>query len=511
MRKVALAVLLMPLLAGSGGAIANERESLESLRDTTLALIEALVEQGVLSREKAQTLVQQAKEKSAAAAQVKLHTAGKPATVRVPYVPETVKQEIREQLKQEIIAQARAERWAEPNAVPSWVDRFTLDADLRVRMQLEQFQSDNAPPAFFQVQGQTSVNNTLEDRQRLNVRARLGFLLQTPDAITGGIRLTTGSSTSPVSTSATLGNTFGKHSIALDRAWLRYQPLEWMALQGGRMPNPFFSTDLLWHNDLGFDGLAVALAPFGRQDLDVKPFLTVGAFPVQEVELSSRDKWLYGVQAGTEYAFGPRSRLKIGAGYYRYENMAGIPNTPAAPNLRDYTAAQFRQKGNTVFNIDADANPNTNLYALAPNYRLASLTAVLDVAHWDPVHVILSGDVVKNIGFDRAEILQRTGRDVEPKTRGHQMRLTVGYPSIRDRHEWQVFGGYRYLQADAVPDAFNDADFHLGGTNHKGYVLGGSYGLGRNAALNVRWMSSKQISGLPLSVDVLQVDLGVRF
>jgi hypothetical protein len=62
-----------------------------------------------------------------------------------------------------------------------------------------------------------------------------------------------------------------------------------------------------------------------------------------------------------------------------------------------------------------------------------------------------------------------------------------------------------------VLDAFNDADFHLGGTNHKGYFFGASYGVGRNAAVNMRWMSSRQITGLPLSIDVLQLDFGVRF
>lgn len=508
--RFARTVIAAALSTFVGASHASERESLEQLRSTTLSLIEALVEQGVLTKEKAQSIIKHAEARAGAGHGAK-GAGDKPATVRVPYVPEVVKNEIREQLKQEIIAQARTERWAEPNAVPGWVDRFSLDADLRVRLQTERFAADNAPPAFFQVQGQTNVTNTLEDRERLNVRARLGFLMQTPESINGGIRITTGSTSSPVSTSSTLGNSFGKHSIALDRAWLSYRPLEWLRLQGGRMPNPFLSTDLVWHNDLGFDGLAVSLAPLDKPDRVVKPFLTAGAFPVQEVELSSRDKWLFGVQGGAEFQWGARTRFKLGAGYYHFDNMAGIPNAPATPNLNDYTAAQFRQKGNTVFNIDADGNPATNLYALAANYRLATLTAVLDLAQWDPVHVVLSAEAVKNVGFDRDEIAQRTGLAVDPQTRGHQVRVSLGYPSVRARHEWQVFAGHRYLQADAVLDAFNDADFHLGGTNHKGYFLGASYGVGRNAAVNMRWMSSRQITGLPLSIDVLQLDFGVRF
>jgi hypothetical protein len=501
-------VFAAALGAGSVATCASERESLEQLRGTTLGLIQALVEQGVLSKEKADAIVREAESRAKAQPTAK---DAKPATIRVPYVPEVVRNEIREQLKQEIIAQARTERWAEPNAVPSWLDRISLDADLRVRLQLERFQNDNAPPAFFQVQGQTNVTNTLEDRERLNIRARLGLLLNTPDDVSGGMRFTTGSSNSPVSTSSLLGNTFGKHSVALDRAWLRLQPLDWMRLQGGRMPNPFFGTDLVWHNDLGFDGAALQLAPFKQPERTFKPYLTLGVFPVQEVELSSKDKWLYGLQAGAEYHLDSRTRLKFAAAYYDYRNIAGQPNAPSAPNLFDFTAPQFRQKGNTVFNIDADGNPATNLYALAAKYRLANLTAVLAFAQWDPVHVVLAADAVKNVGFDRNEIRARTGLDVEPQVRGHQIRLTLGHPRINDKHDWQVFAGHRYLQSDAVLDAFNDTDFHLGGTNHKGYSIGGSYGIGRNTSIGFRWMSSKEISGAPLSIDVLQFDLSARF
>lgn len=511
-RRALVAIATIALVAVCGSARADERAALEQLRNTTLSLIQLLVEQGVIGKDKADALLREAERRATAAASAPAgHGKPAPARVRVPYVPEVVKNEIREQLKQEVLAQARAEGWAEPNAYPSWLDRIAFEGDLRVRAQVDGFQADNAPPAFFQVQGQTGVTNTLEDRHRLNLRARLGASLRVGDIVTGGMRLTTGSSSSPVSTSATLGNTFSKHTVALDRAWVRLQPLDWLRLEGGRMSNPFFGTDLVWHNDLGFDGVSATVAPFTRKDLAFRPFVTAGLFPIQEVELSSRDKWLEGGQIGAEHAFGPRTRLKFGVGYYRYRNIAGVPNSPAAPNLFDFTAPQFRQKGNTVFNIDADGNPGTNLWALAADYRLVNLTAVLDLAQWDPVHVLIAADVVKNVGFDRDAIRARTGLDLEPQTRGHQVRLTVGHPQVRELHEWQVFAGYRHLQRDAVLDAFTDGDFHLGGTNHKGWMLGFSYGIGRNAALSMRWMSSTQITGAPLAIDVLQVDLGARF
>jgi hypothetical protein len=84
-------------------------------------------------------------------------------------------------------------------------------------------------------------------------------------------------------------------------------------------------------------------------------------------------------------------------------------------------------------------------------------------------------------------------------------------PEVNRRHYWQVFGAYKYLERDAVLDAFNDSDFHLGGTNNKGFILGGLYGLDRNVSVGLRWLSSSQIDGPPLSMDVLQIDLNAKF
>ena len=60
-------------------------------------------------------------------------------------------------------------------------------------------------------------------------------------------------------------------------------------------------------------------------------------------------------------------------------------------------------------------------------------------------------------------------------------------------------------------DAFTDSDFHLGGTNATGYYFGGRYAFAANTTLGVRWFSAKQIEGLPLAIDVLQVDVIASF
>lgn len=492
------------LLVFASCAAADERRELEALRSTTLNLIRLLVAEGLLSQEKANELIRQAEQSAPP-------PGDKPRpVVRVPYVPEGVKQEMREEIKQEVLAQARAERWGEPNALPEWLERIAPEGDLRLRFQQDRFQDDNAPAVFFQLGG-ANIDNTTEDRERLRLRARIGLRVRANEWLSGGVRLATGSA-DPVSTNQTLGNSFAKSAAFVDRAYLQLDPAPWLTASGGRIPNPWFGTDLVWDEDLSFEGAALTFKP--QITARLGGFLTAGAFPLQEIAdaptTRAQDKWLYGTQAGFEWVALGRSRFKAGLGLYEFRNTEGIPNSFAS-TFYNLTAPALRQKGNTLFDIDNDGDPNTVLFALAPKFRLVNLTAALDLAHFDPVHVVLTGDYVRNLGFDRAEILSRTGLDLEPQITGYYARLLVGMPRLRERGDWQVHFGYKRLERDAVLDAFTDSDFHLGGTNAKGYILGGSYGLARNAWLTARWLSASEITGAPLSIDVLQLDLNARF
>ena len=94
---------------------------------------------------------------------------------------------------------------------------------------------------------------------------------------------------------------------------------------------------------------------------------------------------------------------------------------------------------------------------------------------------------------------------------GYLALLRVGHSSTVAPWEWNVRGGYRRLESDAVVDAFTDSDFHLGGTNAKGFFLGGNLGLAKNAWMGLRYFSSSEVSGPPLNIDVLQLDVNAKF
>ena len=67
------------------------------------------------------------------------------------------------------------------------------------------------------------------------------------------------------------------------------------------------------------------------------------------------------------------------------------------------------------------------------------------------------------------------------------------------------------MERDAVLDAFNDSDFHRGGTDAEGYSIGGELGLLKNTWARLRYLSADEIDGPPLGIDVLQIDLNAKF
>ena len=509
-------------LAGAtlGSNVHAADAEIERVRATTTRLINLLVEQGLLTRARADALLKELDSPAAAAAPAPAPASTAPAastaptaapstTVRVPYVPEFVRKEIKDELRSELAAQAAREGWAGPGVVPAWVRGLRWEGDLRSRVQAENFDPANAPAISITETNRTralTLANTTVDRQRLRVRARLGMTISADDNWGGNLRLSTGSNTDPVSSNQTLGTYGNRFTATFDRAFVRYRNGSSFNVVAGRFGNPWFGTDLVWANDLGFDGVAAQWTPavgnWGRA------FVTAAAMPVQEVELASADKWLYGIQAGMEWPGRGLVSGRVGLAYYHYAKLLGKANA-AGSSLNDFTAPAFAQKGNTYFNISSD--PARPLLALASDYRLVNLTGSIDILTIGYKHLVLTADVVRNVGFKQADVSARVGSSVAPESAGYLLRASLGDADLDALHKWQVFFSYKRVERDAVLDAFTDSDLRGGGTDIKGYSLGASYGLGKNTAATLRWLSGGAISGAPLSQDTLQLDLLLRF
>ena len=200
-----------------------------------------------------------------------------------------------------------------------------IDGDVRLREEFDYLDPSNSPQ-FINFQAVNSglplntnppvgqplsfpVLNSTEDRQQPRVRARLGILANVSENLSGALRITTGNTSNPVSPNQTLGNDFNKFNLVIDRAYFNYRPTRQIDLWGGRIPNPWLSTELVWDDDLGFDGIAAQYRHAWRESLS--QLGTVGVFSVENTDFNypstslqkgnSRDKWLLGAQTGVEW------------------------------------------------------------------------------------------------------------------------------------------------------------------------------------------------------------------
>jgi hypothetical protein len=446
-----------------------------------------------------------------------------------------VKDEIRKEVLSELTPQVTSQVVSEAlsndslaRSLPDWVRRMRWSGDLRLRGQSDTFAADNFANSYIDVlavndkggftkAGVAGFANTTEDRQRLRVRARLGFDVELGYGWTAGARLTTGSNLrDAVSTNQTLGSYGGRYAVGFDQAWVRWSGAnrtnrQSLSVVGGRIANPWLSSDLVWDQDLMFEGVAANYRySFSRDDAFARHwFFTAGGFPLQEIEISNKDKWLLGGQTGVDWKTLGGKRFRVGAAYYDYLNISGTRNAFNS-TLLDYTAPVFAQRGNTLFDIHNDGGA-TNLLALAGEYRIVDLTANFDFPVGAAHRVSFNADAVQNIGYDRADVLARSGIDDEERTRGYQGEIAFGSARFNERHAWRASIAYRYLERDAVLDAFTDSDFRLGGTDVKGFIVGIDFAFSPRAFTRLRYLSANEIDGAPFGVDVLQLDMNANF
>ena len=548
------------VLSLAGHAVAAPAPS----ENATINLIRLLVQQGVLKQDQADGLIAQAEREAVQARQaataVAAAPAGAPGDVRVQYVPNIVREQIRDQVKAEVMATAKQENWAQPNTFPDWVSRISFDGDIRLRDESRYYSGTNSNEivdfARLNDKGPYDVNpnsssslppllNTREDRENLfRLRARLGMKAMIAPQWTAGIRIGTGSDNNPVSTTQTLGGGFGKKDIWLDQGYLTWKPSDELTLTGGRFANPFFSTDLLYSGDLNFDGVAANFNHKLNQDWGV--FGTVGAFPVEYTNDTSTsngsdkeesdNKWLYGAQLGANWAINDSNRIKGALAYYRFDDIEGQRSSPCQPWAgdpgcdSDGSRVAFMQKGNTVFllrditpnPLNPSTTPQPQYVGLASEFNLLDLNLAWDTDLPEDLKLRSQAHYVHNLGYDEGEMRKRSAGqfannldengEVESGANAWMLQFTLGNSlELKREGDWNLFAGYKYIQPDALPDGFNDSSFHLGGTNAKGYFLGGNYGLASNVFATGRWLSSEAVYGAPYDIDVLQLEINTRF
>jgi biotin carboxyl carrier protein len=283
---------------------------------------------------------------------------------------------------------------------------------------------------------------------------------------------------------------------------------------------------------------------------------------------ASYDKYLYSGQVGLDWKITKDLSYKGSVGYYYFQNAQGqvstpmiTPNTSAQGNT-DNTRPSFAQRGNTYMelrNIQLQPayyndgtptpaynngtanyyNPNNGnpptiqnqyqYFGLITPFNILSANSRLEYRHWEPFVVSLSGEWDQNVAFNGAPLSAGPPDSQNPynipgpvnnlNSSGNFAggnnawitQLKVGSGALQKRWDWDFGIAYRYVESDAVIDGFCDSDFGGGGTNLKGWSIGGNLALSKNVFIGARWLNANGIAGPTYKADILQLDLNARF
>jgi len=183
-----------------------------------------------------------------------------------------------------------------------------------------------------------SAGNNI-DLQRFRYAVRLGLRGEVFDDFYYGVRLDTAAN--PRSSWLTLGSStsgapyqgpFGKSTagINIGQAYLGWHPWNWVDLTVGKMPNPLYTTPMVWDGDLNLEGAAERFKyTVGQAAL----FATFGQFLYQDLNPNSASSglginggagqktdniFLFAWQGGMNYHITTNTSAKIAATLYNY-------------------------------------------------------------------------------------------------------------------------------------------------------------------------------------------------
>lgn len=325
---------------------------------------------------------------------------------------------------------------AMPVATPEPSARLKVTGDLRLRGQADWSDDDG------------------RNRGSVQLRGRLGATYAVSDRITVGARLATGDSDDPNSSDVQLSNWLDDLEASLDMAYVQFN-FDRLTLYGGKMPQPFVRSDLVWDGDVNPQGLGA----IWRQPQANGGSLRANALAfVVDESAGGPDSTMLGAQLGYE---SPRTgdwKFDIYGAYYHYDlgSLAGADGGDLRTNL-----------------LGVDGR-------YLSDFRLANLLMGVGYSGWSERWPLRLGvDYVRNLGA-------ATDADT-----GYGADLSIGTTSAPG--DWKFTYGYAVAQADAVLAAFSQDNIGIG-TNYRMHGLTIDYVPVPSTQLSLYWYHYKPYS-----------------
>ena len=217
-----------------------------------------------------------------------------------------------------------------------WYERIQFGGDFRPRYE-----------GFYQKERTTRHRNRFRLRLRINTNVNDDTRLQ--------IQITSGDPGTPTSTNQTFKGFFRPKPFNLDRANIQYNPsgASALTLGMGKFGPPMTRTQMLWDNDLNFEGGYEQVAWSVNDTVDV----TLLALQTAVTEVSGGgDSYMLGGYGEVGFSFGSH-RLQVSVADYGFGNVDQVAVGQAAGLLKSpFTNLVDRDADGNVIGLMSDFN-----------------------------------------------------------------------------------------------------------------------------------------------------------
>jgi len=409
---------------------------------------------------------------------------------------------------EKVVPDLGAEKWK----LAPWLTELELFGDIRLRYE---YRGGELPGTG------TSNPNDWQERERERYRLRLGLRGTVLDDWFFGLRLETsanGRSTNVTmgddasSSSAGGGGPFAKGSdiVYVGQAYGGYKGLPGFIFEGGRMPNPFVTTRLVWDDDINPEGLAeqwkhtftfgggaaapvsyskdgknVAppppAEPFLKLDVfanfgqfvydDSNPSNPIGTPPTQTQPIGGETQQ---VPLANAFMLGWQVGAKFDFPHLFYFQLA--------PTLYNYTG------NGRDFSLHFSGDPGGNQTGIN-SLLVFDIPAEIGWKVWK-IPMRAFGDFATN--FEANERADAAGHSGEGNER-YAFEAGLGVGELKKRGDWQIQAWYQFQQQYALDPNLIDSDFFNQTLNLQGPVVRAGYMLSDAVLFQVSYAHAHRI------------------
>jgi hypothetical protein len=388
------------------------------------------------------------------------------------------------------------------------------------------------------------------DLQRWRYSLRFGMRGDVFDDFYFGFRLET--SSNPRSTWVTMGgdtpDPYGKSTLGINvgQLYLGWAPASWFDLTVGRMPNPLFTSSMVWSSSINPEGLAehlkytvgqvdffANLAQFLYQDENpafASPNLGVNSVFGQTGDNIYQLAW----QGGFDYHIATNIDAKVGATIYEYYNLkrSNAASGGFSPYFGDDYVGEGAYEGpgsgNPINGYSGYGTPGNLPGYLSVNYPNNQVgldhLLVLEVpfefnVKVKGINLKAFGDFAYNLDGRARAMAAASGyaaylkNPLSPGTikpfkaqvndvKAYQFGLAVGSKdalgmvngSTVKKNAWEMRGYWQHVEQYSLDPNLLDLDYFAGAENLQGFFAAFSYGFSDNFIGTIRYGHANRIN-----------------